>query len=304
MTKERSRPEGRLIADTSLDLEGQGNAIGNKINTLGYQPAKPRSTSAAYRKAAPRPSPKTAITAPQDRRAGGRESNLPVGSTYGNRFVLGWSFDKERYAIQTRLPAVAKQLKRRKDVVLFADALVGPWMQTLLVPCCSEAKGRKLVDSLLQSAETGSDSSLTIQEQQRGAAKSPQNYSVADLDQAERHRTTQTEGRQAADGTEHPAWDWTYFEDRLDAIGTEFCVLFPRFDGQWAVQLKDPRLIACFNKRARTRLSGYSVGGWGQLRQYIFPCKSKAWARKVLLTALSTLPEYEANKHKLKGAMQ
>ena len=84
----------------------------------------------------------------------------------------------------------------------------------------------------------------------------------------------------------------------------EFCIAFPRFDGQWAVQIKDPRLIPCFSKRARTRLSGYSVGGWGRLRQYIMPCKSKAWARKIVLTALSTLPEYERQTHKLKDAMK
>jgi hypothetical protein len=255
-----------------------------------------------YRKSAPSPAGMVAIPVPAEKKK--RESNQPLGQTYGNRAVLGWQFDEDRYAIQTRLPAVAKQLKRRKDVVLFADALVGPWMQTLLVPCRSEAKGRRLVDELLQSAEMGSDSAVTIQEPQRKAAKSPQNYSVAETDQAERGGITETEGGKAPDGDDYPAWDWTYFEDKLDAIGTEFCTLFPRFDGQWAVQLKDPRLIPCFSKRARTRLSGYSVGGWGQLRQYIFPCKSKAWARKILLTALSTLPEYELHKHKLKGAMK
>jgi hypothetical protein len=260
-------------------------------------------TTALKRSAAPAAETRVAIPAPAAKQKK-RESNHTLGATYGNRLILGFTFDDERYAIQTRLPAVAKQLKRRKDVVLFADALVGPWMQTLLVPCRSEAKGRRLVDELLQSAEMGSDSAVTIQEPQRKAAKSPQNYTVAKSDQAEKGGITETEGGKAPGSVDYPAWDWTYFEDKLDAIGTEFCTLFPRFDGQWAVQLKDPRLIPCFSKRARTRLSGYSVGGWGQLRQYIFPCKSKAWARKVFLTAVSKLPEYEANKHKLKGAMQ
>jgi len=249
------------------------------------------------------PAAKVAIPAPAARR-NRRESNHTLGATYGNRLILGFTFDDERYAIQTRLPAVAKQLKRRKDVVLFADVLVGPWMQTLLIPCRSEAKGRRLVDELLQSAEMGSDSAATIQEPQRKAAKSPQNYSVAKTDQAESGGVTETEGGKAPDGAKYPPHDWDWIEDKLDAVGVEFCIAFPRFDGQWAVQLNDPRLIPCFSKRARTRMSGYSVGGWGQLRQYIFPCKNKAWARKIVLTALSTLPEYELNKHKLKGAMK
>jgi hypothetical protein len=263
-----------------------------------------RTTIPLKRGAAPAAETKIAIPAPAAKKRKRRESNQPVGATYGNRAVQGWQFDEDRYAIQTRLPAVAKQLKRRKDVVMLADALVGPWMQTLLVPCRSEAKGRRLVDQLLQSAEMGSDSAVTIQEPQRKAAKSPQNNSVAKTDQAESGGITETEGGKAPDGTDYPPHDWDWIEDKLDAVGVEFCIAFPRFDGQWAVQLNDPRLIPCFSKRARTRMSGYSVGGWGQLRQYIFPCKNKAWARKIVLTALSTLPEYELHKHKLKGAMK
>jgi hypothetical protein len=302
MSAKRSRPEGRLNTDSLPSLEGQSSGTGNKINIQSYRPERDSST-VCYRKTAKAPAAKVAIPAPAEKRKK-PESNLPVGATYGNRAVLGWQFDEDRYAIQTRLPAVAKQLKRRKDVVLFADALVGPWMQTLLIPCRSEAKGRRLVDELLQSAEMGSDSAATIQEPQRRAAKSPQNYSVAKTDQAEKDGITETEGGKAPDGAEYPPHDWEWIEDKLDAVGVEFCIAFPRFDGQWAVQLNDPRLIPCFSKRARTRLSGYSVGGWGQLRQYIFPCKNKAWARKIVLTALSTLPEYELHKHKLRRAMK
>jgi hypothetical protein len=263
-----------------------------------------RTTIPLKRGAAPAAETKIAIPAPAAKKRKRRESNQPVGATYGNRAVQGWQFDEDRYAIQTRLPAVAKQLKRRKDVVLFADALVGPWMQTLLVPCRSEAKGRRLVDQLLQSAELGSDSAATIQEPQRKAAKSPQNNSVAKTDQAESGGITETEGGKAPDGTDYPPHDWDWIEDKLDAVGVEFCIAFPRSDGEWAVQLMDPRLIPCFSKRARTRKSGYSVGGWGQLRQYILACKNKAWARKIVLTALSTLPEYELHKHKLRRAMK
>jgi hypothetical protein len=87
-----------------------------------------------------------------------------------------------------------------------------------------------------------------------------------------------------------------------EAVGTEFCIAFDRGDGQWVVQINDPRLVPAFSKRARTRLSGYSVGGLGRLRQYTFPCSGRTHARKVVLQALKTLPEYEASKSKLEGA--
>ena len=105
----------------------------------------------AYRRRAPEaplgiPAPKPKV------------NNVPLGEVYGNRVCSGWVFDEGRYAIQTRDPNMAKQIKRRKGVVLFADALVGPWMQTLLVPCKSEASGRRIVDELLQCENPGSDS--------------------------------------------------------------------------------------------------------------------------------------------------
>jgi hypothetical protein len=50
------------------------------------------------------PAAKVAIPAPAARR-NRRESNHTLGATYGNRLILGFTFDDERYAIQTRLPA-------------------------------------------------------------------------------------------------------------------------------------------------------------------------------------------------------
>lgn len=295
MKTKRSRPEGRLITDASLDFRGQGEAIGNKVIQQVW--AADADSSTVHRRSAAAPQAKTAIAKPKI-----KESNAPLGATYGNRICLGFVFDEDRYAIQTRSPEMAKQIKRRKGVVMFADALVGPWMQTLLVPCKSEAQGRRIVNELLQSEKLGSDSAITIHGEQCGGSKLPQNYSVAEKDGAP---NTSGDGETAGEApSDHPDWRWDWIEDKLDAVGVEFCIAFPRFDGQWAVQIKDPRLIPCFSKRARTRLSGYSVGGWGNLRQYMFPCKSKTWARKIVLTALSTLPEYELNKHKLKGAMK
>jgi hypothetical protein len=164
-------------------------------------------------------------------------------------------------------------------------------MQTWLIPCRSEAKGRKLVDQLRQSALAGSDAKISVQIRQREGAFAPQNYSEAKT--GKKHPATQTPAEP----------DWTWIEERRpEAVGTEFCFAFDRGNGNWAVQINDPRLVPCFSKRARTRLSGYSVGGLGRLRQYIFPCPARAHARKVVLQALKTLPEYGVNAHKLGGA--
>jgi hypothetical protein len=296
MKTKRSRPEGRLIANASLDFEGQGDVTGDKIVKQVW--AAGADSSMVYRRSATAPQAKTAIAKPKR-----KESNARLGATYGNRVCLGFTFDEDRYAIQTRSPEIAKQIKRWKGVVLFADALVGQWMQTLLVPCKSEAQGRRIVDELLQSGKAGSDCALTIHGEQCSGSKLPQNYTVAEKDGAP---NASGDGKTAGEApADHPDWDWDWIEERKpEAVGVEFCIAFPRFDGQWAVQIKDPRLVPCFSKRARTRLSGYSVGGWGNLRQYMVPCKSKVWARKIVLTALSTLPEYERQKHKLKGAMK
>lgn len=296
MKTKRSRPEGRLIADSSLDLRGQSNATGNKVTKQVW--AGDAESSTVHRRPAPAPKAKTAIAKPKI-----KESNEPLGATYGNRICLGWKFDGERYAIQTRSYKMAKHLRRLKDNVLFADALEGPYMQTWLLPIRKESQGRQMVDYLLKTFASECGEPDRVHGYREGTANSPQNVSV--------EKTVGAPGvspQRKARGTEKagdiPDWDWDWIEDRLDAVGVEFCIMYPRFDGQWAVQLKDPRLIPCFSKRARTRLSGYSVGGWGQLRQYIMPCKSKTWARKIVLTALSTLPEYGANKHKLGRAMK
>jgi hypothetical protein len=243
------------------------------------------------------PEAMVAIPAPKP-----KVNNLPVGATYGNRICMGWQFDEGRYAAQTRSYKMAKHLRRLKDTVLFADALEGPYMQTWLLPVRKESQGRQMVDYLLKTFGSECGDSDRVQSDREGPAGTPQNVSV--------EKTVRAPGvspQRKAPGTEkvpdHPDWDWIE-ERKPEAVGVEFCIAFPRFDGQWAVQIKDPRLVPCFSKRARTRLSGYPVGGWGNLRQYMFPCKSKAWARKIVLTALSTLPEYAVNKHRLKGAMK
>jgi hypothetical protein len=240
----------------------------------------------AYRRRAPEAL--AAIPAPKP-----KVNNLPVGNVCGNRICAGWQFDQERYAIQTRSSRIAQQLKRRKGAVMLADALTGDYMQTWLLACRSETKGRKLVDQLLQSVSAELDAKISAQDLQRAGAFAPQNY-------------TRAESQKAPSTTETSAeLDWVWIEERKpEAVGVEFCIAFDRGNGNWAVQLNDPRLVPCFSKRARTRLSGYSVGGLGRLRQYTFPCRSKAHARKVVLRALATLPEYEANKQKLEVTMR
>jgi hypothetical protein len=243
-------------------------------------------TQTVHRRKAPEAP--AAIPAPKP-----KVNNLPPGEVYGDGACSGWQFDQERYAIQTRIPKIAQQLKRRKDAVIFADALVGDYMQTWLIPCRSAAKGRKLVDQLRQSALTGSGAQISAQTVQREASFAPQNYSEG---------KSQPEPSQAA---RTPEADWTWIEERgPEAVGTEFCIAFDRGGGNWAVQINDPRLVPAFSKRARTRLSGYSVGGLGGLRQYMFPCSGRAHARKIVLQALKTLPEYEASKHKLEATMR
>ena len=239
---------------------------------------------AAYRRKAPEapaaiPSPKPKV------------NNLPPGEFYGGWVCSGWQFDQDRYAIQTHIPKIAQQLKRRSGAAMLADALVGDYMQTWLVPCRSEAKGRKLVDQLRESAAAGSGAKISVQILQREAGFRPQDYSIAKMEEARSGTTT------------HSELDWTWNEvPRPEAIGTEFCVAFDRGDGNWAVQISDPRLVPCFSHRAQTQMTGYSVGGLGRLRQYTFPCTGRAHARKVVLQALSTLPEFAANKRALEGA--
>ncbi len=249
-----------------------------------------RTTTPLKRGAAPAAETKVAIPSPVERPARMRENNLPVGTMYGNRACAGWQFDQDRYAVQTRSPQIAKHLRRRKGAVLFADALVGDYMQIWLLPCRSESKGQKIIDQLLQCSFEGSDGQISAQILQKEAAFAPQNYPRGHSEEIPSRNTTCSEP------------DWTWIEEtKPEAVGTEFCIAFARSDGNWAVQINDPRLVPCFSKRARTRLSGYSVGGWGRLRQYTFPCSGRAKARKVVLKALKTLPDYEANKHLLGG---
>jgi len=66
----------------------------------------PTNQTAHRRKA---PEAMVAIAAPKP-----KVNNLPPGEIYGDRACSGWQFDQERYAIQTRIPKIAQQLKRRK----------------------------------------------------------------------------------------------------------------------------------------------------------------------------------------------
>jgi hypothetical protein len=296
-TKKRPAPKSRPIANASFDFRGQDDVTGDKIIKQLW--AADTDSSTVYRRSVPAPQAKTAIAEPKR-----KESNTPLGATHGNRACLGWVLNGERYAIQTRSYKMAKQLRRMTGAVLFADALDGPYMQTWLLPLRKESQGRQMVDYLLKTFAGESGASDRVQSDREGPAETPQNLSVGKTVGAP-GVSPQRKARGTVKAGDIPDWDWEWIEERKpDAVGVEFCVMFPRDEGQWAVQIKDPRLIPCFSKRARTRLSGYSVGGWGQLRQYMVPCKSKAWARKIVLTALSTLPEFEVRKHKLQGAVR
>lgn len=249
-----------------------------------------------YRRRVPSPTEPTAVQAPQL-----KVNNLPVGATYGNRVCLGWQFDADRYAIQTRSYKMVKHLRRIKGAVLLADALEGPYMQTWLLPVRKDSQGRQLVDYLLETFGSECDQSRKVQTYREGVADLPQNVSVENLDYFPAVSPQRT-ARKPAEKRGIPEQDWSWVEDRLDAVGVEFCIAFPRSDAEWAVQATDPRLHRHFGKRGITRMAGHSVAGWGTLRLFIFPCESKSHARKVVLQALKTLPEYEANKHKLEGA--
>ena len=277
MRKQRSRPlEGRPLSER-LSLDGH-SCEKKKAN---YDEGGGKSTPAAYRRSAPMPAQKVAIPA-------------PANDIHGNRLCMGWVFDKDRYAVQVTLPKLAATLKRREGAKLYADALEGAYLQIWLIPCQSEAKGRKLVDSLLQSVEAECGAETSLQIRQRKGAGSPQNYSEAEIDSGAAGSWQRSEGGSAL-------WDWTWREGRLDVLGVEFCEAFPRFDGQWAAQIRDPRLVEFFSHRARTRTSGKAVADYGWMRQFMFPCDDKQAARRIIRAALATLPEYEANKDKLEG---
>jgi hypothetical protein len=283
MRVKESRPERRQTCER-ICLEGL-----NRKTTEASEYAGVESKSTAhYRRSAPNISEPVAIAAP-----------APV--VYGARVSRGWLFDKGRYAVQVGDAGLAKQLKRRKGAVLFADALQGAYLQTWLLPC-SEAKGRQIVREMLQSAGLQPDPQISIHSRQREVAGTPQNYSEAERDYVAGAMEIAPEDKTRHSEAQPPQWDWTWQEDRLDAIGTEFCTAFPRFDGQWVVQIRDPRLIAFFAKRARTRTSGYAVADYSWLRQFTFPCPNKAKARSIVNAALRTLQEYAQHEAELKGA--
>lgn len=294
--KKRPAPKSRSIANASLDFLGQGDVTGDKINMESYRAAAERST--VYRRSAPKPQAKTAIAKPKR-----KESNEPLGATYGNRACLGWKFDKDRYAVQTRSYKMAKQLRRMRDAVLFADALDGPYMQTWLLPVRKEGEGRRMVDALLKSIAGECDQLRRVQSDREEVSGLPEIVSVENSDYSPAV-SPQRAARDTAKKREVAAQDWSWVESRLDAVGVEFCVAFPRSDGEWAVQVTDTRLFRHFGKRSNTRVAGHSAGGWGTLRQFVLACDSKAGAREIVLTALSTLPEFGEQKHLLERVSQ
>jgi hypothetical protein len=273
MRAKESRPEGRQTCER-VCLEG----LNRKTTEVGEYAGVESKSTAHYRRSAPKIAEPVAIAAP-----------APV--VYGARVCRGWLFDKGRYAVQVGDAVLAKQLKRRKGAVLFADALEGAYLQIWLLPC-SEAKGRKIVREMLQSAGLQPDPQISIHFRQREGAGSPQNYSEAEMDYVVGAMEIPPEDKTRHSEPQPPQWDWTWREDRLDSVGTEFCTAFPRFDGQWVVQIRDPRLIPFFAKRARTRIIGHAVADYAWLRQFTFPCPDKTKARSIVKAALRTLPEY------------
>ena len=246
-----------------------------------------------HRRSAPKPEAKTAIPKPKR-----KESNAPLGATYGNRVCLGFTFDEGRYAIQTRSYKIAKQLRRMRGAVLFADALEGPYLQTWLLPCRKEGQERQTVDTLLKTYAGECDQLQRVQSDRERVSGLPEIVSVENSDYSPAvspQRTARATGKKR----EVAAQDWSWVESRLDAVGVEFCVAFPRSDGEWAVQATDTRLFRHFGKRSNTRVAGHSAGGWGTLRQFVLACDSKVRAREIILTALSTLPEFGKHKHLL-----
>lgn len=274
MRAKESHPEGWQTCDR-LCLVG----LGRETTDAGEYAEDVAKSTAHYRRSTPKVAERVAIPA-------------PTPAIYGTRVCRGWQFDEGRYAVQVGDAGLAKQLKRRKGAVLFADALEGAYLQIWLVPCKSEAKGRQIVREMLQSAGLHPDSEISIHFRQREGAGSSQNYSVAKMDCSAGYVETPDDDKTPHSEAQRPQWDWTWREDRLDMIGTEFCTAFPRFDGQWAVQIRDPRLVPFFAKRARTRTSGRAVADYSWVRQFTFPCPDKAKARSIVKAALRSLPEY------------
>ena len=275
MRAKKKPPELGRQLNERLCLEG----LSRETTEAGEYAGCESKSTAHYRRNAPNISERVAIGA-------------PAPTVYGARVCRGWQFDGDRYAVQVGDAGLAKQLKRRKGAVLFADALEGAYLQIWLLPCRSEAKGRLIVREMLQSAGLQPDAEISIHSRQREGAGSPQNYSEAEMDYSAGATEILPEDKTRHSEPQPPQWDWTWREDRLDAIGTEFCTAFPRFDGQWVVQIRDPRLIPFFAKRARTRTSGRAVADYAWLRQFTFPCPDKNKARSIVKAALRTLPEY------------
>jgi hypothetical protein len=251
--------------------------------------------SAKQRMAHRRRAPEAPLAIPAP---GPKANNAPLGEVYGNRACSGWVFDEGRYAIQTRSYKIAKQLRRMRGAVLFADALEGPYLQTWLLPCRKDGQGRQTVDTLLKTYAGECDQLQRVQSDREGVSGLPEIVSVENSDYSPAV-SPQRAARATGKKREVAAQDWSWVEGRLDAVGVEFCVAFPRSDGDWAVQVTDTRLFRHFGKRSNTRVAGHSAGGWGTLRQFVLACDSKAGAREIILTALSTLPEFGKHKHLL-----
>jgi hypothetical protein len=259
-----------------------------------------RADRKAYRRSAPMPAEKVAIPAPAKSKKAA--SNLPLGETYGNRTCMGWRHDEERYAVQVRDYRMARHLKRLKGAVRFAQGYEGGYLQTWLVPCTDEADGRELVDFLLKDSGGEADAAETAHSQQSKSEISSRKITLmAEMENPPSATTIAEDSGDRENDEPATAWDWTWREGWLDVLGVEFCEAFPRFDGQWAAQIRDPRLVPYFSRKRDAKVSGRAVADYGWLRQFMFPCENKRAARRIVRAALATLPEYEANKDKVEG---
>jgi hypothetical protein len=191
---------------------------------------------------------------------------------FGTHEAQAWRFDEDRIAVQVRCPAFAKPLKRRKGATLFADALVGGYLRTYLVPCRGDADMRQIVLALLAGEKAGCDSEIS-EHQPQGKPKGLADFypvSVSGLSAQPQDDTPKAK--------KPLSLEW--FDDR-GCFGTDACCAFAR-GGGYVAQVSDTRLWRFFNNR-KAEIVGRSAGGMGQLRQYALPIKIKTKAKAVAM---------------------
>jgi len=215
----------------------------------------------------------------------------PAGDLYGDRICMGWQHGPGEYAVQMRDYRMVRHVKRLKGARLWSEGM-SEYLRTFILPM-SEAEGRRLVDFLRKDCgDESGEANYAHRLQSNGSPelrisseKAKMEYTPAATTIAE--DAPNRESDDAANG-----WDWTWREGRLDVVGVDCCEAFPRFDGQWVVQIREPRLADYFNKRKGARVCGRCVADYGWVRQYAMDCDSKAKGRSIVKAALRTLPEY------------